>query len=216
MGNMKKHILRGILFTSLLFLVQVTLFSLVIIARYEASRYEVMEMAEAYKNHRWVATETNIHHDAPEPRPRIDEVPQEPASQQMPPRGYEGSVDTPDRDTYSDWPAWRGWVVGENLGIPYKWLGWSSIEEFDQGISQGMKAGDINMAGGNDNVVGVDCAGFVSRCWGLPYDHTTRMLYGVSQPIKFEQLREGDILDRYGHHVMLFKEFLTSEKRFQV
>ena len=79
---------------------------------------------------------------------------------------------------------------------------------FDQGISEGKYAGDIKGIEGNNVAVGVDCAGFVSCCWQLSYDHTTRMLYSISQPIKFEDLEEGDILDHYGYHVMLFKEFV--------
>jgi hypothetical protein len=179
--------------------------------RYEISREEIMETAETYKNHRWIATESNIYHDSPEPQPRTDDVPEEPL-ETMQLRELDGPVDTPDRETYTDWSSWKGWAIGENVGIPYKWLGWRSIEEFDHGITDGRYAGDVNFAEGNDKAVGVDCAGFVSRCWRLSYDHTTKMLYGISQPIKFEDLKEGDILDSYGQHVMLFKEFLTPEK----
>lgn len=211
-GRMKRRILLSTLISLLLFLSLAGVFSLIKIEGYDVSRDEIMEIAEAYQNHRWVGTTVNIRHDSPGPQPKTEAIPQDVTDWISESRWGEGPIDTPDRDTYTEWPSWKGWAVGENVGIPYKWLGWSSIDEFDLGIRDGKYAGDINFVEGNDLVVGVDCAGFVSRCWQLPYDHTTRMLYDVSQPIRFEDLKEGDILDRYGHHVMLFKEFVSTDQ----
>ena len=109
-----------------------------------------METAETYKNHRWVATEMNIHHDSPGPQPRTDDIPGK-HLEMIQLRELDGAVDTPDRETCTDWPSWKGWAIGENVGVLYKWLGCSSIEEFNQGITDGRCAGDINFAEGARN-----------------------------------------------------------------
>ena len=60
--------------------------------------------------------------------------------------GWDGSkwIDTPDVDT-SMGDNLGGWfrIDEDNIGIPYKWGGFSSITEFDEGIGQGRYAGDI-------------------------------------------------------------------------
>jgi len=172
----------------------------------DLTRDEIIRIAEAYKNHVWVAAEENIYHG-------VDL--------------HRISVDTPDRDTFTGWPSWKGWLTGENTGIPYKWGGFSCIPEseyrgesdkdykFDEGIEKGKYAGDMNCVEPSSQkyTVGVDCSGFVSRCWRLPRKQSTRSLPDISQPVTFEDLKKGDILNCCNAHVMLFKEFVTLENK---
>jgi hypothetical protein len=141
-------------------------------------------------------------------------------------------VDTPDRDTYTDWPDSKGWKVDEvNIGVPYQWGGFSSISGFnltipedfyDQYTGTGSFEGKIHYAGDifcdtqidSRRSCGVDCSGFVSRCWNLPFKQSTRSLGDpkFSLPITFDDLQMGDILNRNGSHVMLFHEFIDENK----
>jgi len=173
----------------------------------ELTRDEIMKIAEAYKNHAWIPSKENICHGND-----LDGI----------------WVDTPDRDSYN-WPLWKGgWKAGEiNIGIPYKWRGFSCIPEseyrgeqdkeyrFDEGIKAKKCAGDKNFVGVSspEYTVGVDCSGFVSRCWRLSRNYSTRTLPDISQPIKFKDLKRGDILISAGHHVMLFSEFTTPDDK---
>ncbi len=65
------------------------------------------------------------------------------------------------------------WVPGAvNKGIPYKWGGFDDPESFDQGVANGLAAGDAatpakrkaDNAAVSAHAAGVDCSGFVSRC----------------------------------------------------
>ena len=144
-------------------------------------------------------------------------------------------VDTPDRDTYTDWPDTIGWKANEkNIGVPYQWGGFSSISGFyltnpidfeDQYTGTDTYEGMVHYAGDifcdtwvvSYKACGVDCSGFVSRCWNLSYKQSTRTLNqtAFSLPITIHNLQMGDILLRPGVHVMLFKEF-TNENRTHV
>lgn len=171
------------------------------------TRDEMISIAEAYTIYTWISTEENSIHGTD-------------------PKGV--NVDTPDRDSFADWPPWKGWSPGENTGVPYKWGGFSCIPEseyrgkadrnyrFDEGIKEGKYAGDINCDKNRNSsekyTVGVDCSGFVSRCWKLSHKYSTRDLPDISQPILFEDLTKGDILNCYNAHVLLVKEFVTVER----
>jgi len=171
-----------------------------------------MEIAEAYVNHVWTPTDENVFHGI-----------------------HDGwTIDTPD----DSWWMNGGWWIPdqENIGVPYQWGGFSSISGFnlvnpedfdDQYRGEGRFAGNIHYAGDiycdnakieGTKACGVDCSGFVSRCWNLPSKHNTAVgEYGLiheSWPIAFENLKEGDILLRPSgdRHVMLFKRFLTPQK----
>ncbi len=102
-------------------------------------------------------------------------------------------------------PSWV--TVGNNTSIPYCWGGFSSLPQFDTGISNGVSAGDSYTVGngsGSSCAVGVDCSGFVSRCWDLPYKYGTSTLPNISTAYSsFDQLKRGDIVNYAGHHVRL-------------
>jgi hypothetical protein len=121
------------------------------------------------------------------------------------------TVHTPDI-TLKDHGDSRGWwKPGEPaVGMAYKWGGFDTPESFLYGLKRGKKAGDIansyKILEDDDAIslgsVGVDCSGFVSRCWGLPKPYSTRKLPSISHPVKWEELRTGDILLKQGHVVM--------------
>jgi hypothetical protein len=101
-----------------------------------------------------------------------------------------------------------GWVkVGYNISVPYMWGGFSSLMQFDQGIADGVSAGDCDTHGngaGSSCAVGVDCSGFVSRAWGLGTKYSTRSIPEIStQYASYDNLKPGDVVNYAGHHVRL-------------
>ncbi len=154
-----------------------------------ARRAEFMATAERYRTFEWRASERNRLHgnDA-------DGVP----------------VDTPD-DSFRD----DGWVLGEgNVGMPYRWGGFDTPESFLAGIAEGRPAGQIPANNGQGappasrRAVGIDCSGFVSRCWNLPVKRSTRtfapLVYELSS---FEDLLPGDLINNHDGHAVLFENF---------
>jgi len=97
--------------------------------------------------------------------------------------------------------------VGYQVGVAYKWGGFDTIEQFDTKLSQGYVAGDTEKQCAASCATGVDCSGFVSRCWGLTTHYTTRDLPSISTPISRNELKRGDILNGPGVHVVLFYSF---------
>lgn len=122
-------------------------------------------------------------------------------------------VATPDR-TLAESGDRRGWwqpgVPAKSL--PYQWGGFDTPESFLEKIAAGRKAGDVASpakralgdAGVSVESCGIDCSGFVSRCWNLPRPYSTCELPGICESLgSWNDLRPGDILlnDR---HVVLF------------
>jgi hypothetical protein len=97
-----------------------------------------------------------------------------------------------------------GWIqVGTNQKVPYKWGGFEDIEQFLYGLDISKYAGDnyTNKSNGTPSAVGVDCSGFVSRCWNLPFQYSTRMMddamtlpYGT-----WQEAEPGDAVHKPGH-----------------
>ena len=144
------------------------------------SRDEAIELADRYLDHAWRPSAKNVMH------------------------GDDGNgvrVDTPDAGFSPGW--WR--PDETNIGLRYKWGGFSSIEEFDLGLVSGKDAGDAWTAprekaddGGpvSDKAVGVDCSGFVSRCWKLPEQYSTQQLPELSDSLPdISSLKRGDLID---------------------
>jgi hypothetical protein len=158
------------------------------------TRKRVLETAEAYATHPWVAGPSNTLHG-------VD------------PDGVR--VDSPDREFAGD----LGWRVGLNVGIPYCWGGFDSIDSFDRAVARGKSAGFIF----NDHrsrhpsssrfAAGVDCSGLVSRCWELPSKYSTGRFAEDAVPLRsWNRLRPGDIINKPVHHVLLFKGFQGRNK----
>ncbi|HFB62059.1 MAG TPA: hypothetical protein ENJ69_03650, partial [Bacteroidetes bacterium] len=102
-------------------------------------------------------------------------------------------------------PSWV--TVGNNISVPYMWGGFSSLSQFDQGITNGVSAGDSDTHGngaGSSCAVGVDCSGFVSRAWGLGTKYCTRCIPDISTRYpSYDDLKPGDVVNYEGHHVRL-------------
>ncbi len=115
----------------------------------------------------------------------------------MDPYGY--LVQTPD------------WIqIGLNQRVPYKWGGFEDLEQFLYGISIGKYAGDkyTNKPGGTPSAVGVDCSGFVSRCWNLPLHYSTRQM-DDSLTVAYSSWLEaepGDAVHKVGHVRLLTQQ----------
>ena len=161
------------------------------------TRSECLAIGEQYRTHRWVPTAANILHGTD-------------------PDGI--TVDTPDT-TYQIPGAVPGrWVPGAvNEGIPYQWGGFATPEQFDRDLASGKAAGDVYTQKKRqllDDAVsryatGIDCSGFISRCWRLPRSHSTREFPGICDPLpSWDDLRPGDILNTYNSHACLFAGWL--------
>ncbi len=107
-------------------------------------------------------------------------------------------------DQYGSLVQTPSWVqVGTNQQVPYKWGGFETVEQFLDGIAESKYAGDIytGKSGGTPSAVGVDCSGFVSRCWNLPLHYSTRMMDdALALPYNsWEEAEPGDAVHKPGH-----------------
>ncbi len=110
-------------------------------------------------------------------------------------------ITAPDGDAVRS-PSWL--IIGANARLPYKWGGFNTIEQFDAGLANGKYAGDIVTSGVSSFALGVDCSGYVSRCWQLSYHSSTANMPGITtQYSSWENLKPGDAIHKVGH-VRLF------------
>jgi len=103
------------------------------------------------------------------------------------------------------------WKAGQHItGLPYRWGGADTVEEFDKKIAQGLAAGAHSQFGVLSCAAGVDCSGFVTQCWGLAgsgHAYSTSNLRDIAGEPKynwFSDMRPGDALNLAGSHVVLF------------
>ena len=188
--------------------IALSIFLLVAAARADApkppstvTRAEAMATAEMYRTLKWEPTSANVFHG----------------------RDAKGiSVDTPDV-RYKPASGFAGyWKPGNiNVGMPYKWDGYDTPESFLIGIGAGKAAGDVCTpekrrlleAGMSAQAVGIDCSGFVSRCWKLPRAYSTRTLTKLCDPVDdLTDLKPGDILNAPNSHVFLFKKWSAPDR----
>src|ERR1700677_2473826 len=147
------------------------------------TRAEAIRVAEAYCNYQWDATDKNVL------------------------QGKDGDgveVHTPSIAPGAA-PDPRLWTPGAtNTGVPYKWGGFDTIESFAAGIKKGKAGGDMynddkRRLGGNavsSHAVGIDCSGFISRCWKLPTKQSTETLPSLCKALtSAADLKPGDIMD---------------------
>lgn len=166
------------------------------------TRAVALAIAETYVGHRWDAAARHVRHGRDS-------------------AGIE--IHTPDRPSGHGDPAADCWVpAGKNTGMPYKWGGFDTPARFDAGLRAGKAAGDVytlekrRMGGAavSADAVGIDCSGFVSRCWGLEGKHSTSMLFGICQRLTGPaDLRPADVMNTGGGHVLLFVRWLDGEKQ---
>lgn len=132
-------------------------------------------------------------------------------------------VDTPDACPKTLRKEGFWWKIGENVGMPYKWGGFDTPQQFLERLRSGepVYAGDYASADkvrGGDDVVsryaaGIDCSGLVSRCWGLSRPYSTRQLPSVCEPLeRVSDLQPGDVLLRPGEHVQIFVRWENDER----
>ncbi len=105
-------------------------------------------------------------------------------------------------------PSWV--TVGPKRKIPYKWGGFTSTATFAAGVPAGKKCGDDyteDVSWGDTYCIGVDCSGFVSRCWNTDIKYGTSTLQGITTELpSVNDLRKGDCLNLVGSHVRLCME----------
>ena len=76
-----------------------------------------------------------------------------------------------------------------------------------RGLNNGGRAGNIITRSGKvGNTFGLDCSGYVSRCWGLTSKRSTNTIENVARRISYSSLQPGDALNNAGSHVMLFEK----------
>ncbi|MBK1827572.1 hypothetical protein [Haloferula rosea] len=122
-------------------------------------------------------------------------------------------VHTPDQSLNQRGFANGWWKPGtEARGMAYQWGGFDTPREFLRSLEEGEFAGDISTSakrrlgdsGTSESACGIDCSGFVSRCWRLPKPYSTRQLPSICVRLKsWLQLAPGDILLN-DKHVLLF------------
>ncbi|MFM7182004.1 MAG: hypothetical protein ACKO2G_11150 [Verrucomicrobiales bacterium] len=166
------------------------------------TRADSLAIAEAYRTHRWRPNVRNVRHG-------VDAM------------GIQ--VDTPDRDFKPGGGIRPGWWIADqwNVGIPYQWGGFDSPEQFDAKVAAGYAAGDVYTPAKraalydaiSQEACGVDCSGFISRCWRLPRAYSTRELPFLCEPLPdFYSLKPGDILNKTNEHVLLFIAWADENK----
>ena len=158
----------------------------------DEERAAILEVARAYAEHVWKAGPENVLHGE--------------ASDGV-------HVDTPDAEHRDD-----GWHADgrPNVGVPYKWGGFDSLADFDAAVAAGRPAGEltdgVDLAASRESV-GVDCSGFVARCWGLPGKQSTRSLGQLSYSLEsFDDLLPGDLINKFDAHAMLFVGFVDETR----
>ncbi len=161
------------------------------------TRSETVEKAAAFANHRWTPSKANVLHGADA-------------------AGI--AVRTPDRSTGNPdlWQPGKPYV-----GVAYKWGGFDTIASFEKGVRAGKAAGDLYNAekrrkGGaavSSAAVGLDCSGFISRCWGLGEKQSTSSIPALCKRLgSHTDLRPGDVLNQPGGHVVLFVRWSDSTR----
>jgi cell wall-associated NlpC family hydrolase len=155
-------------------------------------RARMLEVAESYVRHEWRAGPANVFHGLDSEGVRVD---------------------TPDAAAVTGGFKADG---STNVGVPYQWGGFCSLAEFDEGVRAKMYAGhdpaDMS-AQASYRAVGVDCSGFVSRCWNLPFKRSTRNLPAICYELSdYAELQPGDIVNHANQHVMMFAGFTSEAK----
>lgn len=110
------------------------------------------------------------------------------------------------RKSYNDLVSGR-----QYRGLPYNMGGFDTIPRFQRKIERGVVAGNAKKRCGRNlclrpHLAGVDCSGFIARCFGLPR-YSSRTLVNVSAPVDLVLIQPGDILNARGSHSMLFYRY---------
>ncbi len=101
------------------------------------------------------------------------------------------------------------YLPGDYVGLPYDWGGYMTLKVFDQGIQDGHGAGSYPEDGILGCTGGLDCSGYVSKCWDIGH-YTTSSIPDITSTISQAQLEHGDAVNAAGYHVMLYSETLAN------
>ena len=94
--------------------------------------------------------------------------------------------------------------VGDYIGVPYKWGGFDSIDQFRDKIAQGYGAGSYSSDGVLACVTGVDCSGYVSRCWEQTSKYGTSTIQGISSELgSTDDMKKADAFNKAGSHIVM-------------
>lgn len=166
----------------------------------KVKRREVIAIANVYVQHRWTPTQANIFHGMDENGIRVD---------------------TPDT-SHNPGGGVAGWWQPDqiNTGLPYKWGGFDTPDQFDAAIKRGLAAGDAytqeKRVLNNDAIsafaAGIDCSGFISRCWRLAAPFSTYEIAMICDPLaSFDELKPGDVVNKESEHICLFAGFAKND-----
>lgn len=91
--------------------------------------------------------------------------------------------------------------------MPYCWGGFSTTAQFKTGLSNGGRVGNINTSTGAyvSNTYGLDCSGYVSRCWRQSTKYGTGTIGNICSKINYSQLKSADALNKSGSHIVLYE-----------
>lgn len=169
---------------------------------HQVTREQTILTAHRYTQVEWLPQEKNVRH-GPDSMGIIVHTPDVSITKHGGSRGW-----------------WRPGVPAKSM--PYQWGGFDTPESFLKKIAAGSKAGDVGDAakrllgdaGTSAESAGIDCSGFVSRCWGLSRPYSTRKLYQIcDQLTTWDDLLPGDILLN-DKHVVLFVKWTRFGKNF--
>lgn len=94
--------------------------------------------------------------------------------------------------------------VGNYIGVPYKWGGFDSIDQFRTKLSQGYGAGSYSSDGVLSCITGVDCSGYVSRCWEQTTKYGTSTIQEISSQLgSTSAMKKADAFNKAGSHVVM-------------
>ncbi len=149
----------------------------------DSRRSQILDLAERYASIEWTAEERHFFHGDDQHGVRVD---------------------TPDVSLDKG-----GFKVGEgNVGMPYCWGGFTSLDSFAAELKEKRWAGHVPQRGNamsSARTIGVDCSGLVSRCWNLPVKQSTRSLGALCYELSdYDSLLPGDIVNRFDAHVAIF------------
>lgn len=92
--------------------------------------------------------------------------------------------------------------------VPYNWGGWDSLDGFAAKISEGKTVGNINTKKVYSIIAGVDCSGYVQRCWGLNDSKRNTLMLdypSISYKISVLNIKFGDAWNSTGH-IMIYQD----------
>lgn len=167
-------------------------------------RMDALAIAYTYSRIGWMPEERHIRHG----------------------RDQEGVlVHTPDLSLKQHGFSNGWWEPGKQArGMAYQWGGFDTPEQFLASLRAGEAAGDISTAekrrlgdaATSKTACGIDCSGFISRCWRLPRPYSTKELPGICDRLgSWLDLKTGDILLNH-QHVVLFARWAEAGKSMYV